>query len=276
MVGLAGAATPVGKKVLGGRGFATDVTVSFTAPRGYRIWGSGYENWQGPQWTSLVTGGKGESNLDFDVHPDFTTRSAERAARNKIGTDSGAGPTREVAAGPIALPHRVGGRRIGTIRGFFVIRQTAKKGYEGWFEAGVGLPLGPGYPVLAADVDTTSPDSDSDKRIQGKLPSEWNRAIVEQGVRGIAVEGNLAPQRVIARVLGRRVAGRATDTLGHPLVGATAVLERRSGSAWRRVAATRTTASGGFVFALPGAAAGSSLRVAVSFGGATAKSKPLR
>lgn len=270
------AVTGVGKKTLGGRGWTTKVTVSFTAPEGYSINGSGYENWKGPLWKSLVTGNEDESNLHFDVHPDYTTRSAERAARSKLDTEMGGLPTRQVAAGPIAVPHVVRGRKVGVIKGFFLIRQVTKPQYEGWFEAALAFSLGKGYPIPAADVDTTSPDDDSAKRINEMLPSEWNRRIVEQGIRGIAVEGNLAPQRVTARVQGGRVVGRVTDTVGHAGVDLKVVLERRAGSSWTRVTTSVTNGNGEFALRLTGLAGASGIRVTVSLEAAVAHSGVLR
>lgn len=270
------AATGVGKKTLGGRGWATNVTVAFTSPEGYSINGSGYENWLGPKFTNTVTGNEDESNLSFDVHSDFTTRSAERAARSKLGADMGGIPTKQVAAGPIDVPHIIRGRQVGVIKGFFLIMQATRAQYEGWFEAGLAFSLGRGYPIPAADLDTTAPDDDATKTIQGTLPSEWNRRVIEQGVRGITVEGNLAPQKVTARVKAGRVEGRATDTVGHPVVGLKVVLERRAGSSWTRVTTGVTNGNGEFALRLAGVAGASGIRVSVSLGAAVARSGVLR
>lgn len=271
--GAVGLTTGVGKKTLGGRGFATDVTVSFTAPDGYAIAGGGYENWQGPLYSSLATGSDDlESNLHFDVHSDERARTAAQAARNKVGTDMGGLPTRHVAAGPIAVPHLVAGRKVGVVRGYYVLRQVTQKDYEGWYEAGLGLPLGKGYPLLAADVDTTAPDADADKRIRGTLPSVWNRRVVLEGIRGIAVEGNLAPQVLTAAVRGRKVTGRALDTLRHPLVRARIVLRGPGG---RRCCTALTSPSGAFALTVPSSAGGGVFQISVAAGGA-ALSKSIR
>jgi hypothetical protein len=267
--------TGVGKKTLGGRGWATNVTVAFTAPQGYSINGSGYENWLGPLFTNSVTGNQDESNISFDVHPDFTTRSAERAARSKLGNDMGGLPTRQVAAGPIDVPHVIGGRKVGVIKGFFLIRQVTKPQYEGWFEAALAFSLGRGYPIPAADLDTTAPDDDATKTIQGMLPSQWNRRVIEDGLRGISVEGNLAPRKVAARVQPGRVTGRVTDTVGHPVVRLKVVLERRAGSSWSRVTTGVTNGNGEFALRLAGVAKASAVRVSVSLG-AVARSGVLK
>jgi hypothetical protein len=256
----------VGKKTLGGRGFATTVTVAFTAPQGYTIAGGGYENWRGPDFSSIATGSDDlESGVHFDVHPDEKARTAEKAARNKLGTDMGGLPTRQVAAGPLAVPHIVRGKKVGVIKGFYVIMQVTKKTYEGWYEGGLGFTLGRGYPALAADVDTTAPADDADKRIEGQLPSVWNRRVVDEGIRGIFVEGNFAPRNLTVRVQGRRLTGQARDALGHAVVSATVKLRQGSKTCCR----TKTSATGAFALSVPTSAGTGMFRLTVAAGGAT-------
>ena len=108
------------------------------------------------------------------------------------------------------------------------------------------------------------------------LPSAWNLQAVEEAVRGVAVEGNLAPRKVTARIQGGQVAGRVTDGLGHPVVGAKVALERRSGNAWQRVAQGRTNANGEFKLRLGAGESAQSVRVAVTLAGLTVRSKTLR
>jgi hypothetical protein len=261
----------VGKKVLGGRGFATNVTVSFKAPEGYTIDSGRYENWKGPVYTYLNTGSEAESGLHFDVHS-ATTRSIERAARDKIGTDMGGIPTKQLEAGPILVPHLVRGRTVGVIKGFFLIREGTREDYEGWIDAALAFWLGRGYPVLAADVDTTAPSDDSNNRIRDQLPSVWNRRVVEEGIRGIAVEGNLAPRRLTARVQGRRVAGRVRDSLGHPLVRVKLTVRTPDG---KPCCVAVTSATGVFTLNVPASAGSGTFRLSVAVGGARA-SKTVR
>jgi len=261
-----GADAAVGKKTLDGRGFATAVVVAFTAPQGYTIDGGGYENWRGPDFSSIATGSNDlESGVHFDVHPDEKAPTAEKAARNKVGTDMGGLPTRQVAAGPIAIPHIARGKKVGVIRGFYVLMQVTKEGYEGWYEGGLGFRLGSGYPALAADVDTTAPADDGDKRIEGTLPSVWNRRVVDQGIRGIFVEGNFAPRKLTVRVQGRRLSGTIRDALGDAVVGAAVKLKRGSKTCCR----TTTTATGAFALSVPKSAGAGTFRLSVSTGGAT-------
>lgn len=256
----------VGKKTIGGRDFATDVIVSFTAPKGYRIdTENGYGGWKGPPVTNLDINSQVESGLQFDVHT-AVTRSVERAARDKIGTDFGGIPTKQVVGGPIGVPHMIRGRKVGVIKGFFLIRQGARQGYEGWTNSAVAFSLGRGYPVLAANVDTTAPGSDANLSIKGMLPSAWNRQVVEQGVRGIVVEGNLAPRTMTARAQAGRVVGRVTDSLGHPLVGVKVKLRKAD---LQPCCNATTTATGAFTLNVPQSAGTGSFQLSVAVGGAT-------
>jgi hypothetical protein len=257
----------VGRKVLSGRGFPTSVTVSFTAPEGYTIKGSGYENWTGPLFSSLTTGSNDlESGVHFDVHPDFTTSSITKAARDKVGTEMGGQPTRQVAAGPIDVPHLIRGKRVGVVKGFFVMRQVTSEGYEGWYEGGLAFSPGKGYPILGAIVDTTAPADDSDKRIKDTLPSVWNRRVVEEGIGGIVVEGNLAPRKISARVRGRRISGRVTDSLGHAVIGA-AVKLRKAGA--RPCCRAVTSSTGAYALTVPRGAGTGAFELSASAGAAT-------
>jgi len=260
------AASGVGKKLMGGRDFATNVTISFTAPKGYKIdAANGYENWRGPDFTNLDIGSSDlESGLHFDVHT-ASTRSVERAARDKTGKDMGGIPTEQVEAGPIGVPHIVRGRKVGVIRGFYLVRQSTKKNYQGWTDAAVAFWLGRGYPVLVADVNTTAPSADEYQRIEDMLPSVWNLRVVEEGIRGIAVEGNLAPRTITAHVSGRRIAGRATDTLGHAIVGANVTLRKPGG---KPCCTAVTRATGAFTLNVPRSAGTGAFQLSVAAGGA--------
>jgi hypothetical protein len=269
------AAPPAARQTLDGRGFATPVTVTFTAPPGYRRRTPTSSSWRGPRYTNIDTGSLLESTLDYSVHPDHTTRSAESAARHKIGTDIGGIPTTEVASGPIDVPHVVRGRRVGVLRGFFVIRHATREQYEGWYDAGLGFALGRGYPVIVPDFQTNFPGDDAKHEIPGGPPSRWNRQVIERALRGVAIEGNLAPARVAARIQGARVTGRVTDTLGHPSVAITVVLERRADGGWTRVAAGKTGLKGEFTLRVANAEPTHNVRVTATFAEAVARSRVL-
>jgi hypothetical protein len=265
IVSAAGAATPPRSKVvLGGRGFRTNVTAAFAAPASYSVktllrYGG---TWKGPRSQSSTTGDEADSLLDFSAHSDFTTRSAAVAARGELGNDPG-WPV--VTSGPVAVPHVIGGRKVGAVTGFMLIRRKAGQGYEGWYRAALGFPLGKGYPVLVADFGAETPGDDSAETIEGQLPSAWNRTAIEQAIAGVVLDGNLAAQAVAAAVKGRRIAGRVTDTLGHPVVGVKVTVRGRGGVC----CSGATTGAGTFALSVPKSAGAGAFVVSVSGAGAT-------
>jgi hypothetical protein len=260
------AVSPAGRQTFTGSGFPTAVTVTFTPPPGYRrIGGPTSSTYRGPTYTNLDTGNKIESTLDYSVHPDYGTSSAERGARRKIGTDIGGIPTREVASGTLSVPHLVGGRKVGVVRAFYVIRQATKAAYEGWFDAGLGFSAGKGYAVLVPDMQTNFPGDEAKHKPPDGTASTWNRRVIEQALRGVAIEGNLAPSKLAARVQARRVTGRVTDSLGHPLVGVKVTLRTAAG---RSCCSVATSTTGAFALNVPPSAGAGALRLSVAVGGA--------
>jgi hypothetical protein len=97
------------------------------------------------------------------------------------------------------------------------------------------------------------PDSNA-MYVNGILASSWNRGQAFVAMSRVRLEGNLPPSLVSIRA--RRsgvVAGFALDFLKHAVIRIPVVLERRSGSGWRRIASTRTSGIGGYRFkAAPG------------------------
>lgn len=269
--GLGAAADPPAKSVtLGGRGFATPVTVTFAAPKNYTVKSSdGYGgSWNGPRWKKLASATEGDSLLDFRAHSDFSARSAEQAARTKL---RGYASWQVVASGPIAVPHVVKGRTVGTAKAFFLIRHNPGQGYEGWHKAAVGIPLGRGYPVLAVDFSATTPSSDAGEAVEGTPPSIFNRAAIEQALRGVQLNGNLAPQRIQARVrvmfqepcCNARITGRVTDTLGHALVGVRVTLRKHD---QEPCCGATTTATGAYTLNVPKRAGTGAFLLSVALG----------
>lgn len=194
---LSAAAEPAPKKfTLSGRGYPAPVTVAIATPPGYTNGFGGA--WTGPRWKNPSA--EGNAGISVNVGGDPSARSAERAARNKLGSYVASWTV--VASGPIAVPHVVRGRKVGSIQSFFLILHNPDKGYEGWYKAAIGVPLGKGYEILAADFLTTTPSDDASTTIEGKPPSVWNRQAIEQALRGVAVETQASPTS--ARCFGKR------------------------------------------------------------------------
>jgi hypothetical protein len=174
-----------------------------------------------------------------------------------------------VQATTVRLPHVVGGRTIGTIPAVLVV--TGSPSGTGYHEASVAFRL---VGVRFAAAKTWSHGNAHPCLVDGGGPvDEWHRRVARQALEGIHIEGNLPPVRVTARRSGRIVRGAVTDVNGHPLVGVTVALERRTSTRWKTVRRAKTSASG--AYAVRVSAAGLH-RVATSSGGTTARSRTLR
>ncbi len=93
------------------------------------------------------------------------------------------------------------------------------------------------------------PESDAYYVKGSILASSWNRGQALLAMSRVRLEGNLAPSRVTIRARGkRRIAGFVVDFYRHAVVSVPVVLERRSGSRWRRIASGRTSRFGGYAF----------------------------
>lgn len=85
-------------------------------------------------------------------------------------------------------------------------------------------------------------------------------------MRGIVLEGNLAPRNVTARVQAGRVVGRVTDSLGHPVVGAKVTLGKPGG---RPCCTAVTSVTGAFTLNVPRSAGTGAFQLSVAVSGAT-------
>jgi hypothetical protein len=264
--GVAAAAAPPSKRItLTGRDYAAPLIVAFAAPAGYS---SGFGGaWKGPQWKSAT--GDGDAGLTVNVGGEPSARSAEQAARKKLSSYTS---WKAVASGPIAVPHLVKGRKVGSLKGFFLILHNPDKGYEGWYHAAIGVPLGKGYPIVAANFGITTPSDDATQTIEGKTPSVWNRQVIDQALRGVAVDGNLAARTIQAQVrpiepcCNARISGRVTDALGHPLVGVKVTLRKH---AQEPCCGATTTATGAYVLNVPKSAGTGAFVLSVTAAGSS-------
>jgi hypothetical protein len=169
----------------------------------------------------------------------------------------------------VPLPHVAGGRSLGTIAATLVL--TDSGGDTGYHESGLAFPIARGRFVAAR---AWSGGNAFACVVDGDGPvAQWHRRVARESVAGIRVEGNLPPARVSARRSGRFVRGAVSDLYRHPLVGASVVLERRSGQRWRVVSRGKTSRTGAYSLRLRAAGL---YRVATSSGGATVRSRTVR
>jgi hypothetical protein len=205
----------------------------------------------------------GPISLSWSVGFDGDVRSAEGAARAQLTFE-----WTTIESGPIAIPHLVGGREVGTIPGFFVL--TDSGGQTGYHESALGLPLGRG--VYAA-VEFWSRGNALECTVRGVPVASWHRDTARAAVRQVRLEGNLPPSRVTARARGRALTGAVADSFGHPSAGAAVRLEQRVGTRWRSVRSGRTSSTGAYSLRArrPG-----SHRVVASLAGVSARSAAVR
>jgi hypothetical protein len=201
--------------------------------------------WLGPRYDSLtVPGLVGSSSIDWSIALDATSPSAEAAAlgATKLGFP-------EDQRGQIAVPHLVAGTMVGTIHGFYVLRVASTTPDNARAEAALAFTLGQGVYAVARFL-LLEPPSDDFRVEGGILPTSWNRGQAFIALTGVRVEGNFAPALVSIRAdrATRTVRGVVLDGFRHRVVGAQAMLERRAGSSWRRVAVGRSGRRGAYAF----------------------------
>jgi hypothetical protein len=177
-----------------------------------------------------------------------------------------------VEQGPVAVPHVVAGRTVGTIPGVFVV--TDSRSDVGYHESAVGFPLGRGVFGASRYWSRGNALVCTVRSSAGPRPiATWHRAKAREAVTLVQVEGSLPPARVTARAAARGVTGRVTDAFGHPDAGAVVRLERRLRGRWRAAGSARTRPNGTFTIR---STARGTLRVVATVATASATSRPVR
>lgn len=229
------------------RDFSRQTYVTVTAPDAYVKTGfdGDHGDWRGPP--CIVSS---NPSLSDDVSVSWTVgfsdsyRTAEEAAdRGRTFRDM---PT--VQQGTIEIPHRIRGKEVGGITGYFILAQTRQE--YGWAEIGLGVPLTRGV-FVAARFWSTGP---SFRCAVGGTSSElWHLQAALAAAERVVIDGNLPAARLRANGQRRRVVGFLSDGFGHPVVGVRVRIDRKVGPSWRRAGWASTNASGYYkALALPG------------------------
>lgn len=212
----------------------------------------------GGEWTGPRYQATGLASLGADSKYDWTVGVAVRAGATRAALI--ANLTHDwpvVSEGPQQVEHRVGGRAVGTIGGYWILtRSTFGGADDAHMEAAVGFPLCDGNTAYAK-FSLLSPSGNSaggssgfgEYRINGMRPTDWNAEKATQSIRGVRLEGNRPATRVTAAARGRRVSGRVADCNAHPLAGLAVQLQQRTGRSWRTVSSARTSAGGTYSLA---------------------------
>jgi hypothetical protein len=212
----------------------------------------------GGEWTGPRYQATGLATLGADSKYDWSIGVAVRAGATRAALIANLTHDWPVTSeGEQEVEHRVAGRRVGTIGGYWVLTRSPFGGSDdARMEAAAGFPLCDGNTGYAR-ISLLLPSGDSaggtigfgEYLINGRRPTDWNAEKAMQSIRGVRLEGNRPAARVSAAARGRRVSGRVADCNAHPLAGLTVQLQRRAGRAWRKVTSGRTGAGGTYSLA---------------------------
>jgi hypothetical protein len=197
--------------------------------------------WIGPPyWRSDNPAIRNNASIDWEVGFDERPLATERIALANLTRDW----TEDQRAG-ISIEHVVGRRVVGTIPGFFVLQVERRSAPS---ELVVAFPVAPKLHAWVRFL-LLRPEADAYVVKGSILASSWNRGQALLAMSRVRFEGNLPPALVTARPRGAgRLAGFVVDFHRHAVVAVPAVLERRSGSRWRRISSVKTNQLGGYRF----------------------------
>lgn len=202
-------------------GYSPALSILFASPPGYVVKccvDNDSGDWKGPRYQDSQGNPPltGDSTISWSATFTRTQTSPERAARAHLVQT-----WPDTSTGALAVPHTIAGKRVGSIPGFTLT--TKAPGTSAKVEAALAFPLCKGL-VVVAGFSLQSPYDDSDTAggqftVNGQLASSWNLAQAEAAMKGVSVDGNLPPGKIVAHVAGRKVIGKARDCRGQPLVG---------------------------------------------------------
>jgi hypothetical protein len=220
--------------------------------------------WTGPNWTAS-NGATDASHIDWSVSSIRSSRSIASLARA-----GGRSSYPQVSAGRVKVSHLVGGRKVGTLKGYQALDGAPAP--EAAMQQTLAIDIGGGFRSLVF-FEASDPAVDSDPglgsvTVNGMSASAWNRRQAQAAMRNVTVVGNLPPRRVNAKARGRGVTGKVVDRFGHPVAEIQVALRRGS----RTVAKALTTTRG--TFSLAASKAGK-YRVLATLSGSKAQSKTL-
>ena len=220
------------------RAFSPQTFIVVTSPDAYvrTSFDGDSSSWHGPR--CVVSSNPG---LSDDVSmPWFVVFSDRYATREQAA--AGARTFDDlplVSEGTIEIPHRIRGREVGAIVGYYLLGQSTHD--RGWAEIGVGIPLTRGV-FAVARFWSTGPSFGCS--VGGTAARQWHLDAAQSAAARLVVDGNLPAARISAHPQRRRVSGFVNDGFGHPVVGARVTLERKAGRTWRRGPSVSTNSSG--------------------------------
>lgn len=228
--------------------FPRKISVKLLSPPSYRRQSHARAkgSWVGPQyWASGKRDLGGNTSIQWKVA--FKVwRSSTKAAALAAPTHGWPLDKKNV----ISVPHYVGKKVVGTIRGYYVLTQAPEPN-DASYQAVVAFPLGP-RALSIVTFDLAQPATDSAGQwgnylVAGlDLPSIWNRGQAFWALSGVRLLGNLPPTMVVASASGHVVRGSVSDAFHHPVLHVPVWLQRRVGARWQRLRTTKTSLRGSF------------------------------
>jgi hypothetical protein len=241
------------------RGYPPSLEVVLPSPPDYvrgsvgRLGNDG--TWRGPRYQAT-----GRPSLGGNASIDWSAGIERYAATRASILSDLVHDWAPISGGTKLIERRVAGRRVGMIRGVWLLTRGTPMAGAARYEAGMVIPLCGRTARVHFAALTPADDSAGgamgfgEYTIEGAAPSAWNREQLLDAVYNVRVEGNLPARRITTARRPGAIAGIVTDCNRHPLAGQTVSLERQSGASWKRVAAGKTSATG--VYSLRAGGAG--------------------
>jgi hypothetical protein len=229
------------------KAFTKALAISLTAPAEYQrgcCYTSVSGQWAGPRYRpSKNPNVESQAKLDWGVT--FTRSSSSLAA---LAASGGFAGFPQSAQGTVSIPHLVGGRKAGTLKGAYVIDAESSPGARQ--ELTLAIDISRRAKALV-DLFASDPAADDSGEagllfVNGQPASQWNRNAMLSALKLVKLEGSLPPAKIAPKVKGRKVAGKVVDAFGHPDGEIPVVIQARKGSRWSTVAKKSTSKRGTF------------------------------
>jgi hypothetical protein len=226
--------------------FPRGVSLELSSPPAYARASAAADEgrWVGPAyWATGNPNERGTSSIRWSVDFQATPGTAKSVV---LASSAHSWPVEK--KDPIAIPHYIGKRVVGTILGFYAISHGPAPN-DASYEADLAFPVAPkAFSVVRFDL--LDPPADSagefgDYLVGGlDLPSIWNRGQAFWALSGVSLVGNLPATRIELSVSRRAISGYVSDAFHHPVIGLPVSLQHREGDSWRPLTSRRTNRKG--------------------------------
>ena len=233
--------------------FPPGISLELSSPTAYarRSADSTSGTWSGPAyWASGDQTKRGTTSIKWSV--DFQARKGTAQGIALAAPKHGWPLDKK---DPIAVPHMVGKRAVGTILGYYAITHAPAPN-DASYEAAIAFPVAPrAFSVVRFELSDPASDSSGEWGnwlVNGlDLPSIWGRGQAFWALSGVKLLGNLPPTRIVLTDSGRTLSGTVSDAFHHPVLGLPVSVQRQVGTSWKPLATARTDKNGEFSVRVP-------------------------